>query len=515
MPRLLVLLITLFGVTTLFAQSTSHRCAFDHAVLAMDHEHPGFAESVQDLFDRARARADRSARVKSGSCAYDTIYRFPVVVHIVYNTPSENLPDSLVFNQIEVLNEDFRRLNSDTGSTRTEFQPVAADVGIEFYLAKRDPQGDPTTGITRTSTSVASFGGGFLPDLDALNDIKRTADGGIDPWPTDKYVNIWVGNTGGSVLGLAYPPAAAPNWPSDLQNTDSTVQGIVSHYEAFGKGNPFATPQISDVADAGRTVVHEMGHYLGLRHIWGDGPLAVLGVPDCSVDDGIDDTPNSGSNSQAAGCDVSKNTCTDTPGPDLPDMFENYMDYSREVCQNIFTRGQADIMRAMSDIGRPGLARIVTNEVFTVEVGDIVIVNGTTFTVDASTVITLETGDAVEFFTENPDVEYTSAIDAFILPGDQAEVACDGEVKSVETTTSIARLDRAVWSVRPNPVDDVLHVALAAHGIATVEVIDLTGRIVETTTTEQVDVSALSPGLYHARLTTTDGRTGVRPVVVE
>jgi hypothetical protein len=131
------------------------------------------------------------------------------------------------------------------------------------------------------------------------------------------------------------------------------VQGVVAHYEIFGKNNSLAAGQFA-IADRGRTVVHEVGHYLGLRHIWGDGPLSIFGIADCTVDDGIADTPNSGTNSQIDGCAATKNTCNDGPG-DLPDMWENYMDYSEESCQNIFTQGQIDIMRAMIATARSGL----------------------------------------------------------------------------------------------------------------------------------------------------------------
>jgi hypothetical protein len=130
------------------------------------------------------------------------------------------------------------------------------------------------------------------------------------------------------------------------------LHGVVIHYEVFGRNNPLAVGPL-DIATRGRTVVHEVGHFLGLRHIWGDGPLSII-FPDCSGNDGIDDTPTAGNNSQATGCDTSKNTCTDG-NPDLPDMFENYMDYSREECQNVFTQGQVNLMRAMLATSRVDL----------------------------------------------------------------------------------------------------------------------------------------------------------------
>ncbi len=330
---------------------TIQRCATHEVYENNAANHPGYAAAVEHAFKYAKAKAD-AHRAYKGAQAWDTIYRIPVVVHVVYNTPDQNLDDSLILSQIEVLNQDYRRLNADTGDTRSIFKSVAADAGIEFFLATEDPDGNPTTGITRTETdtpffSVLDLGGGTANGADK---VKKTATGGIDAWDTDNYLNLWVCNLKdpnsffGLVLGFAYPPDNAPNWPVEAFPADSTLHGVVIHYEVFGRNNPGAVGEL-DIATEGRTAVHEVGHYLGLRHIWGDGPLSIF-VPDCSVDDGIADTPNSGNNSQATGCDTTKNTCTEG-NPDLPDMLENYMDYSREECQNVFTQGQVAIMRSI------------------------------------------------------------------------------------------------------------------------------------------------------------------------
>jgi hypothetical protein len=164
------------------------------------------------------------------------------------------------------------------------------------------------------------------------------------------------GSLFGAVLGLAYPPQGAPNWPSNAFPADSRLQGVVIHFEVFGYPNPYAVGDYA-IADRGRTVIHEVGHYLGIRHIWGDGQGALFGGVDCTADDGIADTPNSGNNSQFTGCASNKNTCNDGVG-DLPDMWENYMDYSEESCQNIFTQGQVDIMRSMLMTVRSGLLQL-------------------------------------------------------------------------------------------------------------------------------------------------------------
>jgi hypothetical protein len=346
---LLVFCVGLIGLT-LSAQNHQHeRCYTTHVVNHFNQQHPGYSDAVDQLYGQALEILESSASSNKTTSGHDTIFRIPVVFHMVYTDPMvDSLDEQLFYDQIEVLNRDFRRTNADTTNTRAEFLPVVGDAGIEFYLATTDPQGNPTTGITYTLGNPGFFG--FEPFTD---NVKSAASGGKDAWPTDQYLNIWVCNilNGLGVLGYAFPPAAAPNWPAG-SSTDSSKQGVVIHYEVFGPNNPNATGPLS-IADAGRTAVHEVGHFLGLRHVWGDG--------DCTEDDGINDTPTMADNSQSAGCSFTKNTCdAATPG-DLPDMVENYMDYSTEQCQNSFTNGQISIMRSMLVIGRPGLAEIVTN----------------------------------------------------------------------------------------------------------------------------------------------------------
>ncbi len=346
----------------LLPAQTIQRCATHEIYESNVQKNPGYSAAVEHAFNYAKDYAQRTFANKSGD--WDTIYRIPVVVHIVYNITEQNLDDSLICNQIEVLNQDYRRLNPDTGNTRTEFKSRAADAGIEFFLATTDPQGNHTTGITRDSTVRAYFsvlGGG---QQNGADEVKSSSTGGVDPWDTENYLNIWVCNLEdpnlpfGAVLGFSYPPDNAPNWPVEAFQPDPNLHGVVIHFKVFGRNNPLAVAPLN-IAKRGRTATHEVGHYLGLRHIWGDGPLSILGIPDCSVDDGIDDTPNSGTNSQleastATDCDINKNTCTDSLS-DLPDMWENYMDYSKEECQNMFTLGQVAIMRAMLATSRSEL----------------------------------------------------------------------------------------------------------------------------------------------------------------
>lgn len=231
------------------------------------------------------------------------VVTIPVVVHVVYRSSSQNVSDAQVQSQIDVLNKDFRRLNSDADNV----WPQASDADIEFCLASIDPNGNTTNGITRTATNVRSFG---------TNDkVKFSSQGGHDAWPATDYLNIWVCYIGGGILGYA-------QFPGGSASTD----GVVIDYGYFGTIGTATYPY-----DLGRTATHEVGHWLNLRHIWGDGG--------CSVDDYVNDTPVSdGAN---YGCAIGHVSCGTV------DMVQNYMDYSDDACMNLFTAGQKTRMQAL------------------------------------------------------------------------------------------------------------------------------------------------------------------------
>jgi hypothetical protein len=143
-----------------------------------------------------------------------------------------------------------------------------------------------------------------------------------------------------------------PNWPDGVAAPSPELDGVVVDFRCVGSNNPnpMNVPGFGDILQNGRTVTHEVGHYLGLRHIWGDGG-GIFGGSSCNADDGVDDTPNQGASSNY-NCDPTQNTCDDEE--DL-DMIENYMDYSDQPCQNTFTVGQSAIMRAVLEGPRAGL----------------------------------------------------------------------------------------------------------------------------------------------------------------
>ena len=291
-----IYLLTLVLLSSMAYAQEFHRCATHEAIVKYDAEHPGYLDAINETFERAKALSGKGDR--------EDVYTIPVVVHIVYNTDEENLHDSVIFRQIETLNEDFRRMNPDADNVRDTFNTIVGDSYIEFQLAAIDPDGNPTTGITRTETSMTTFfGSGTFP----ADGVKETSSGGIDPWDQDRYMNIWVCDMSifgtPAVLGYATPPDGLPNWPPG--STDGLSDGVVIQYEAFGANNPNVLDAGSGPLEVlGRTTTHEVGHYLGLRHIWADG--------DCSEEDGIDDTPNAMDQSNFD-CDDTKNTCLCNP----------------------------------------------------------------------------------------------------------------------------------------------------------------------------------------------------------
>ena len=248
------------------------------------------------------------------------IITIPVVVHVVYNNNNENIADQQIQSQIDILNEDFRRQNVDAVNTPSSFLSVAADTEIEFCLATEDPYGNITTGITRTSTSQSSFS--------TNNGVKYTSSGGVDAWNPLEYLNIWVCDLSGGLLGYA-------QFPGGTLSSD----GVVCDYAYFGNMGTATAPY-----DLGRTATHEVGHWLNLRHIWGDS--------NCG-NDFCNDTPeHSGSN---YGCPSYPSTSNCSGNGTSGDMFMNYMDYTDDACMNIFTEDQKYRMIASINNNRSGL----------------------------------------------------------------------------------------------------------------------------------------------------------------
>ncbi len=249
-----------------------------------------------------------------------TIITIPVVVHVVWNTAAQNISDDQILSQIDVLNRDFRRLNTDTNLTPAPWKSLGADCQIEFKMARRDPGGNPTLGITRTQTNITEFG--------QSNALKFTSQGGHDAWDRDRYLNLWSCNLGSQLLGYATFPGG-----------NASLDGVAIGYSYFG-----TTGVVSPPYNKGRTATHEVGHWLWLYHIWGDDNGS------CAGSDLIGDTPNQAS--EFYGCPGYPTT--DACSPSSPGvMFMNYMDYTDDACMNLFTQGQ--LVRINSALNGPRL----------------------------------------------------------------------------------------------------------------------------------------------------------------
>ncbi len=248
--------------------------------------------------------------------------RIPVVVHILFNAPDDDLTDDQVASQIDVLNEDFSATNTDLGNVPAPFQRLIGTAGLEFFLAATDPDGTATNGITRRQTDVTEF-----PINDAM---KADASGGRSPWDTTHYLNIWVCRMAQGTLGFAQFPGGPPD-----------TDGVVILTSAFGRGGSAAAPNA-----LGRTATHEVGHYLNLSHIWGESR-----VPTCQDSDFVDDTPNQW------GPNVGRPrfpslSCGNAPDGD---MFMNYMDYVDDDVMVMFTVEQVSRMHTALEFSRSGL----------------------------------------------------------------------------------------------------------------------------------------------------------------
>tara|TARA_R110002049_G_scaffold166649_5_gene332775 strand:+ start:9749 stop:10966 length:1218 start_codon:yes stop_codon:yes gene_type:complete len=300
-------LVLLFS-TTLFAQV--ERCGKDAKLNERLLENP---ELIHLIDQQNREIANYSITNKTRA-----VITIPVVVHVVYRTSAQNVSDAQINSQITALNEDYRRLNADAINTPTSFSAV--DTEIEFCLASIDPNGNPTTGITRTQTNVDEIGN--------TNRYYNDLLGGKSIWNRDDYLNIWVCDLGGFILGFAYIPNTAL----------AVYDGLVIDYRNFGTIGTVQAPY-----NKGRTATHEIGHWLNLEHLWG------AGFGGCFSTDFVNDTPTQLEENYG---------CLNHPSPSCSnsgDMFMNYMDYSDDACMNAFTLGQKNRMVSAIQLYRPTL----------------------------------------------------------------------------------------------------------------------------------------------------------------
>jgi hypothetical protein len=285
--------------------------------------------------NRRIIEANTKSAIAMRTAARTTVIRIPVVVHVLFHTDAENISMSQIESQIVALNRDYRMQNADRSQIPAPFRPFAVDTLIEFALAVRDPQGNPTTGVTRTHTSktVFPYDENDPQTTKKLDQMIKFEGFGKPAWPRDSYLNLWSCSLGNGLLGYAQFPGAA-----------AATDGVAILNTAFGTNGTAAAP-----FDLGRTAVHEVGHWLNLLHIWGDDDGA------CNKSDSVDDTPNqAGSNGQQIRItNFPLITCNNGPNGD---MFMNYMDYVNDDTMFMFTAGQLKRMNATLAGPRASLA---------------------------------------------------------------------------------------------------------------------------------------------------------------
>lgn len=279
--------------------------------------------------------------------ADEVIYRIPIVVHVVHNTASNeiggptnvNISDEQIVSQIQVLNEDYRR---QPGTNGFNANPIGADAGIEFYLATTDPNGQPTTGITRHYYPQKTSFDVFADDV-LLSQIAY--------WPSNQYLNIWVTRVD-EYLGFTQFPTLADTPAADTLSmppgaATELVDGSIIDYRYFGKVTPNGSVR-DNTYGLGRTATHEIGHWLGLLHTWGDGSGC--------LEDYVGDTPPTQGPNKTRQCRETYSNCNSRG--QTRDLTEDYMDYSPDACMNLFTFGQVGRMRAVLQLS-PSRAQLV------------------------------------------------------------------------------------------------------------------------------------------------------------
>ncbi|WP_233635869.1 GEVED domain-containing protein [Hymenobacter setariae] len=290
------------------------QCATMEVLAAQLAADPSYGARLQAIDQQASVYAKQKAANPTQRTSSDIIVTIPVVVHVLYNTTAQNISDAQVQSQIDVLNADFHRKNADLSKVPAAFTSLIGDAGVQFVLAKRDPNGNATTGIVHKSTTATSF--------DSSDKMKFSSSGGDDAWPAASYLNLWSCNLGGGLLGYAQFPGGA-----------AATDGVAILYSAFGNGGSAVAPY-----NLGRTATHEVGHWLNLRHIWGDARCG---------NDQVGDTPTQQTSNY--GCPTFPHvTCSNGASGD---MFMNYMDYTDDGCMQMFSSGQGDRMDALFATG--------------------------------------------------------------------------------------------------------------------------------------------------------------------
>lgn len=295
---------------------------------------PELSKRYKDLQTFIENRKDISSKTRKIT---NELIKIPVVVHIIHNRldnviggeGNSNITDEQVYSQIKVLNNDFRKKIGTLGYNTNQ---VGADMEVEFYLATIDPDGNPTTGINRVYSAKAAFD--ILGERNVLSNLSY--------WDSNRYLNIWVTTIADNYIGYGEFPTGEFDG-LDLTETSELTDGVFIDHEVFGFKTGTANQGIYQY---GRTLTHEVGHWFGLIHTWGDSYCG---------DDYCADTPPTENSNSSSNCRNKFSTCK---GVRTQNMIENYMDYTPDSCMNVFTVNQKERMRQILEISKRR-ARIV------------------------------------------------------------------------------------------------------------------------------------------------------------
>jgi hypothetical protein len=327
-------ILSLFLIIITFISSNAQRkCAVgDVADEKLRRRHAILNQKLQDFYQKLDTK----------SLTVDNLIKIPVVIHVIHNNSvgkiggegNSNISDEQIFSQIRVLNEDYRKKIGTLGFNNSS---VGADMNIEFNLADKDPDGKPSLGINRVYSSKANF--------DVFDDNALLSS--LSYWDSNRYLNIWVTALQDDFLGFAEFPIGEYDG-LEFDEIDEKIDGVMIDHRAFGSQTGTSR---GGVYTYGRTLTHEIGHWLGLIHVWGD---------EYCGDDFCNDTPPTESGNLTIRCTPRYSNCK---GTRTLNMIENFMDYTADSCMNIFTAGQKSRVRAILEISKRR-KRLIANAEF-------------------------------------------------------------------------------------------------------------------------------------------------------